>query len=171
MRPIPAISAICLCLGACAADRGDYPSLRPRAVESAADDAAGSDAASLEPVVKDEALDRQVAALADQVRSAANAFDEAMRRERPAVLAARGAENGSGAWIAGQAALATLDARRGALLWPLADLEQLAIDRAGAGQQPYPALTVAIDEARQADSAAAAQLAEIDAMLEPADGG
>ena len=51
---------------------------------------------------------------------------------------------------------------------PLADLEALAIDRAQAGEPPYPALETALEKAEAGDAAAAKQLQAIDAMAPPA---
>ena len=153
-----AIFPVLLLLSACVASASDYPSLLPRPIES------GSFA---EPVratavaTPDPALDTRVATLSDRVAEAARAFDAAVAQARPAVNAAARSAEGSDAWLGAQVRLAQLDVTRAEIDAPVADLEQMTIDRAAAGQPPYPALDAALDRAK---TAAAAQRATITAL-------
>ena len=163
-RPLLALVLFAFATG-CAGRQGGYPSLLPRDVERP--DAPVAEVPP-QPVAPDPALDAKIDAAMKRFDSAVAAFDRAAEQARPAVRAARGAATGSEAWIAGQNALADLGSLRAAILAPLADLEALAIDRAQAGEPPYPALETALEKAEAGDAAAAKQLQAIDAMAPPA---
>ncbi|GAA4777500.1 hypothetical protein GCM10023219_26810 [Stakelama sediminis] len=145
-----------LLIGGCAASRSGYPSLLPRAVEQQ----------SLAPpkpeptpvVTPDMSLDDKIAALTKQFDSATDAFDNAMADARPIITAGQNVDQGSPAWLNAQQALATLDAYRAAMLEPFVALEQLAITRAQAGDQPYPKLDQAIAHAEAEDTSRTQEL-------------
>lgn len=150
-----AILPALLTLSACAAPAGEYPSLLPRPIESM------SLSEPVRPVpvaTPDATLDTRVGALERAVGEATRAFDASVARARPVVRQAAGAAEGSERWLGAQVALAELDVARGAIDSPLGDLERLAVDRAAAGQPPYPTLDAALS---RANAAAAAQRATI----------
>ncbi|KQM93489.1 hypothetical protein ASE70_13825 [Sphingomonas sp. Leaf22] len=159
--PIPLVLFAAL-LSACAAPRGEYPSLLPRPIEKI------SLAEPSRPVpvaTPDAGLDRRIATLTGSVDSATSAFDAAVSRARPLVRAAAGTAQGSERWLGAQVALAELDVARTAIDTPLADLERLAIDRAAAGSPPYPALDTALAKATEAAKAQRATIATLGASL------
>ncbi len=151
-----------LVVTACAAPQGDYPSLLPRPIEKI------SLAEPVRPMpvaTPDAALDARIATLAAAVASANGKFEAAVARARPAIRTGAGKAEGSEAWLGGQVALAQLDVARTDIDSPLADLERLAIDRAAAGQPPYPALDAAVQRATQTATAQRATIAELSARL------
>ena len=146
-------------LAACAAPSGDFPSLAPRAIEQRSD-------AEPEPVVvtaaPDPALDARVADLLRQAETGSASFNTAADRIATRLPAARAGGVGSDAWVDAQTAISQLLPSREAISGAQADLEQLAIDRAAAGQPPYPAL----EAARQTVTAAAtAQRVRYEALV------
>ncbi len=158
---VPALSAVAL-LSACAAPAGDYPSLLPRPIEKI------SLAEPSRPVpvaTPDAALDGRIATLSAAVASAAQGFDTAVARARPAVRAAAGTAEGSERWLGAQVALAELDVARTAIDAPVADLERLAIDRAATGAPPYPALDAALARATAAATAQRTTIATLGGTL------
>lgn len=159
--PIPPV-LIAVLLSACAAPRGDYPSLLPRPIEKI------SMAEPVRPVpvaTPDAALDGKIATLTQAVTAATQAFDAAVARAWPTVRAAAGSAQGSERWLGAQVALAELDVARTAIDGPVADLERLAVDRAAAGAPPYPALDVAVTRATQAASEQRTAIATLGATL------
>ncbi len=157
-----AILPALLALTACTAPRGDYPSLLPRPIESIS----LAEPSRPTPVATpDAALDRRIATLDTALRDAMRGFDTAVDRARPAIRAAGRAAEGSEAWLGAQVALAQLDVARTAIDGPVADLERLAIDRAAAGQPPYPALDAAVARANAATTAQRATIASLSGTL------
>ena len=149
-------------LSACAAPRGDYPSLLPRPIEQI------SLAEPVRPVpvaTPDAALDGKIAAASGAIAAATRSFEAAVARARPLVRAAAGKAEGSEPWLNAQVALAELDVARTAIDTPLADLERLAIDRAAAGAPPYPTLDAALAKATDAANAQRATIATLGGNL------
>ncbi|MBW4330825.1 hypothetical protein KY084_08035 [Stakelama sp. CBK3Z-3] len=160
-KPLLVLAALAL-TSACATRQDDFPSLLPRDIERPDTPVPTP---SLTPVAPDAALDAQIAAKQEAFDQAVAVFDAAAKRARPLATRAHNAAIGSDAWIAAQTALADLDTARSALLIPLADLEGLAIDRAQAGKQPYPALEEALETTEAADANRADTLDNIDALV------
>ena len=153
-----------LTLAACAPDTARYPSLLPRATESQG----FAEPAAPPPAVAqpDPALDAQIESLRTERATRAAAFDQAFARAQRLSSAARGAAEGSDAWIDAQTALGELDVARADAREPLATLEQLAADRAVAGLPPYPALASELEATR----AAADDMTKRSSALDPAAG-
>ncbi|MGN7161390.1 hypothetical protein [Sphingomonas sp. SAFR-052] len=149
-------------LSACAATRGDYPSLLPRPIEQI------SLTEPMRPVpvaTPDAALDGKIAAATGAAAAATRSFEAAVARARPLVRAAAGKAEGSETWLNAQVALAELDVARTAIDTPLADLERLAIDRAAGGAPPYPALDAALARATEAANAQRTTIATLGTSL------
>ncbi|KQM41243.1 hypothetical protein [Sphingomonas sp. Leaf10] len=159
--PIPPVLFAAL-LSACAAPRGDYPSLLPRPIEKIS----LAEPVHPVPVSKPEpALDGKIAAATTAASAATRSFDAAVARARPLVRAAAGKAEGSEPWLNAQVALAELDVARTAIDTPLADLERLGIDRAAAGSPPYPALDAALARATDAANAQRTAIATLGTNL------
>ncbi|MFV0622484.1 hypothetical protein ACBY01_00540 [Sphingomonas sp. ac-8] len=153
---------VALLASGCAQQRGDFPSLLPRAIEQR------SDAEPERPVpvaTPDPALDAQLKTLTAAVASADVAFGQAADRAEQRARAAKGASEGSERWLDAQTALAEVDVARGAIQQPVAELERLAIDRAAAGEPAYPALDAALEAARTRAAAQVERVRSIEAML------
>jgi hypothetical protein len=127
VRPFPQIAALAaaLTLFGCV-PQGDFPSLAPRAAER--------DASSREPVraavdvPNDPALRQRLAELLRQAAEGERGFEAA---HRPAEAAVRNAgAQGSDRWVEAQQALSRLEAAREGTTRALAELDQLALDRA-----------------------------------------
>ncbi len=143
-----------LVLSGCAVPSARYPSLLPRATERRDDSEPVRTTTTAGP---DATLDARLVELRAALADSSASFATAIARATPLTEAARGAAVGSDAWLSAQAALSALDGARGQTLGTLADVERLAIDRAQAGQPPYPALDATRDAgAAQADQQAAA---------------
>lgn len=160
--PILVPLSVALLASGCAQERGNFPSLLPRAIEQR------SDAEPERPVpvaTPDPALDAQLTTLTAAVAEADAAFAKAAGAAEQRARAAKGAAEGSERWLDAQTALAEVDVARGAIQQPVAELEQLAIDRAVAGRPAYPALDAALEAARTRAAAQAERVRAIEAML------
>ncbi|MGT2515987.1 hypothetical protein ACVOMT_18825 [Sphingomonas panni] len=149
-------------LSACAAPAGDYPSLLPRPIEKI------SLAEPVRPVpvaTPDATLDAKIVTLAREAAAAKAAFDAAAARVGKTVTAASGSAEGSERWLGAQVALAELDVARTAIDGPLAELERLAVDRATAGQPPYPTLDAALAKANADATAQRTTIATLNSRL------
>ncbi|HEX8573976.1 MAG TPA: hypothetical protein VF759_14625 [Allosphingosinicella sp.] len=112
----------------CAAP-GPYPSLAPRPAEKAyADDA---DERKPTPQPDDPALVVEIDRLVAAARAGAAEFESALPAAQSAAGSAGGARSDS--WIEAQQALSRLEAARARTTAALADLDRLAVERAGAG--------------------------------------
>lgn len=151
-----------LLLAGCAGQTPDTPSLLPRAIETRSD---AEPVRDLPPVHADAALDSKIAHLAADVAAAIRAHDAAMPGVTARLAVARAAHEGSEAWLDGQAALGTLGQARSAIDTALAGLESLAIERARAGDLPYPALDAAISTAQAASVRATADDVRLRVLL------
>lgn len=117
-----------LAAAGCAAP-GPYPSLAPRPAEKAyADD---TDERRPTPQPDDPALAAEIERLAAEARAGAAAFDSALPAAQAAAAASGGA--GSDSWIEAQQALSRLESARAQTTAALADLDRVAVERAGAG--------------------------------------
>jgi hypothetical protein len=119
------VPAVVAALGGCTA-RGDFPSLAMRPAER--EPLIEAPARAPTQTTSDAALLRQVSALEARGTAGARDFDAAYGPAEAAV--ARAGASGSDAWIEAQVALSRLEAARGQATSALADLEQLALDRA-----------------------------------------
>lgn len=156
--------ALTLSIGGCAGgDTAHYPSLLPRPIETRSD----AEPAAAPPVaaVADPALDAKLAGYATSFDKTDKAFAPAADRAEAAARAAQGQAVGSDHWLDAQTALAELDTYRSDLSAMLTDIEQLAIDRAAAGQPDYPALEELRDKVKAASDAESARIAAIQVML------
>jgi hypothetical protein len=164
-RALLAPLALGLFAAGCAAP-GSYPSLLPRAAESASLE---------EPVVSapsapaaDPALDARIAAVLKTLAERTAAFDIAATAAERQVARAGNAPAGSEAWLDAQVALAELDAGRSATVEIGSDLEDLASERALALSPDYASLTAALEQVRAAAQSQAARIAALQARLAPA---
>lgn len=132
------LAAFLLCASGCARQDGSFPSLAPRPGE--AKGFGEPEAPPAPPLTADPALDRQVAALTARLEEAGRSFDSAAARAEPLAARARGAAEGSEAWIAAQSALSELDAARADASGVATDAEALAVERAATLLPDYPAL-------------------------------
>ena len=146
-------------LAACAADGGDYPSLAPRAVEGRG--FAEPEAPTPAPPTADPALDATIGAARASLAGSASRFTTQAAAAERAVRAARGAAQGSDAWLDAQTAVAALDTLRADTSQATNDLAALAIDRAAKLEPAYPTLDAAQAEAERQGQA---QSARIDAL-------
>ncbi len=147
LRPTFAILLPLLAAAGCAAP-GPYPSLAPRPAERAyADDV---EERKPTPQPDDPALAREVDRLVAEAKAGAAEFDSALPAAEAA--ASRSGAAGSDSWIEAQQALSRLEAARARTTAALADLDRLAVERAGAGTlggadaQRRSAATAAIPE-------------------------
>ena len=118
-----------LALAAGCAAPGPYPSLAPRPAEKAyADDA---EERKPTPQPDDPALAGEIDRLLAEAKAGSADFDSAL----PGAQASAGAAGASGsdAWIEAQQALSRVEAARARTTAALADLDRLAVQRAGAG--------------------------------------
>jgi hypothetical protein len=118
-----------LVLAAGCAAPGPYPSLAPRAAEKAY----AEDAEERKPVPRpdDPALAGEIDRLLAEAKAGAAQFDSAFPAAQRAAGAAGAAE--SDAWIEAQQALSRLESARARTTAAQADLDRLAVERAGAG--------------------------------------
>ncbi|VXC77311.1 hypothetical protein [Sphingomonas sp. AX6] len=154
-------------LSGCASmpDSGRFPSLLPRAIESR------SDAMVLPPVAvatPDPALDARLAELERRLVEATATFDTGFARADRVANAARGVRAGGDAWLDAQIALAELDVLRTDTRLVIADLEQLAADRALELAPDYPGLAALIEQAKTQETRQNERIASIEARLAPA---
>jgi len=119
-----------LALAAGCAAPGPYPSLAPRPAEKAyADDA---EERKPTPQPDDPALAGEIDRLLAAGKAGAAEFDSALPAAQSA--ASRAGAAGSDAWIEAQQALSRLEAARARTTAAVADLDRLAVERAGAGR-------------------------------------
>ena len=158
MKAMPAILIVAAALGGCVAEDG-FPSLAPRPAER--------DLSTEEPErlpaepADDVALRAQVSELRAQAAEGDRAFDAAFPGAQAAVSAAGRRESDS--WVAAQQALSRLEAARTPTMRALAELDGIAVERAG--QPASTADLAAIDAAIEAvGQIAAAQQERIDRL-------
>jgi hypothetical protein len=116
-------------------------------------------------VVADPAVDAKLATLKATLGESATAFAPAAERAERTAVAAKGQAAGSEGWITAQSALAELDGYRATTSATLTDLEDLAIERATAGQPDYPGIEALRTEANAQLQQQSARIAAIQAML------
>ena len=112
----------------CAAP-GPYPSLAPRPAEKAYADDSEERKPTAQP--DDPALAAGIDRLLAEAKAGAAEFDSALPGAQAA--ASRSGAAGSDSWIEAQQALSRLEAARARTTAALADLDRLAVERAGAG--------------------------------------
>lgn len=142
LRLLPALAA--LALGACASDRGAYPTLERRAAERVNGTAPvvspDTAPAALPAPPSAELIDRLDLALA-QARTADARFRQQTPRTRDLVANARGAAVASEAWSVATVAVADLESARSEAMTALADVDAL-----------YAAARIAGDDATAIES-------------------
>ena len=156
----PHFPLLVLALTLCGCVEHNFPSLLPRAGEQL--DFREPPAAPPPAVTADPALDARIATARTTLDEAVARFATAATRAEQLATAA------SGAWLDAQTALADLDAARARQVDVLAELEQLASDRAQALVPPYPALDQAVEAAQKAADDSTARIAAIQRGLAPA---
>ncbi len=154
--------ALPLALAACL-DRGEYPSLKPRAFELAHATTAPLPPAPPAPPARPEIVAR-TAALARQAREGQSAFAIELARTRPVVARAGAADSES--WITAQEAVSGLEASRSPSVVAMAELDVLnlsGVDAAGLkfGENDFAAVRAAAD---QVDAIVTAQARDIAAL-------
>ncbi len=145
-------------LAGCTQSLSRYPSLLPRPVEQT------GFAEPERPVpvaAPDPALDARIAEITTRLGDSDTRFTAAARDAEAKIAVARGLPAGSERWLDAQAALSVLDGFTGPLQAAIADLDELAIERAKAGLVPYPALDAAI---KAADAMSHAQESRANAL-------
>jgi len=164
MKQTIPLAVLTLLIGGCAgADTAHYPSLLPRPIEARSD--AEPVTPPPAPVAADPAIDAKLASWAASLDKTDKAFGPAADRAEAAARAAQGGAVGSDPWLDAQTALAELDTYRSDLSAIMTDIEQLAIDRAAAGQPDYPGLETLRDKVKAALDGETARIAAIQAML------
>ena len=157
------LAGLALLTTGCASQMTHYPSLLPRAIESR------SNAEPVSPPAPVAAIDPATEVMLAKYRAAfdetSKAFAPAADRAEAAARAATGDAVGSERWITAQTELAELDGYRATLSSTLTDIEQLAIDRAAAGQPDYPGLQAVRGTVQAALDAETARIGAIQAML------
>ena len=156
---------LALMLSGCSEDRASFPSLLPRAIEQR-DESEPVRAATT--VAADPQLDAKLAEAARASGKVRDDFVVRLSKAEALTKAAKGAPAGSEAWLDAQTALGDLDVLRAELSVTVADLEQLAIDRAATGAPPYPALEAAREQAAAQLQSAARTIATLTGELAPA---
>jgi hypothetical protein len=128
VRAFAGILVPLLAAAGCAAP-GPYPSLAPRPAEKAyAEDA---EERKPTPQPDDPALAGEIDGLLAAARAGAADFDAAFPAAQAA--AGRAGSTGSDSWLEAQQALSRLETARARTTAALADLDRLAVERAGAG--------------------------------------
>ena len=146
-------------------DSSRFPSLLPRPIESRSDAVVVPPAPVATP---DAALDARLAELERTLGDATRAFDAAFARVDRLANAARGVRAGGDAWLDAQIALAELDVLRTDTRLSIADLEQLAAERALELEAEYPALTRLLETAKAQETRQNERIALVEARLAPA---
>eukprot|EP01035_Chromulina_nebulosa_P030362 gene30362-40344_t len=149
MKQLFPLAGLALLIGGCVSpDTSRYPSLLPPAMAQA-----------------DPATESKLAAFRTTLGDTDKAFAAAADRAEAAARLAQGDAVGSDRWITAQTALAELDGHRATLSGTVTDIEQLAIERAAAGEAEYPGLEALRGAVQTALDAESARIATIQAML------
>ena len=162
-QALPLLTLTLLIGGCTGADTARYPSLLPRPIERRSD--AEPTAPPPAAAVADPALDAKLAAYTASLDKTDKAFTPAADHAEAAARAAQGQAVGSDHWLDAQTALAELDTYRSDLSAMLTDVEQLAIDRAAAGQPDYPGVEALRDKVKASFDAESTRITAIQAML------
>ncbi len=159
----PPLTCLALLCGCAEQTTGRYPSLLPRPIEATS--VAEPESPPPAPVVADPAVDAKLVALRATLADSARAFAPAAERAEQTATAAKGMPAGSEGWITAQSALAELDGYRATTSATLTDIEDMAIERATAGQPDYPGIETLRTEANAQLQAQSARITAIQAML------
>lgn len=161
-RTVPLLLAAALVAGCTEAGDGRYPSLLPRAIESA----------TLEEPVRpvpvaapDPALDTRIASIVAGLDQAARSFATTAQNAEARIVVARGVPAGSEAWLDAQAAITEVTSALAPVDGALGELEEIAIQRGEVGLPPYPALDAAIARASALATEQAQRAARLEAAL------
>ncbi|HEX4693419.1 hypothetical protein [Sphingomonas sp.] len=161
MKRLPALLLVLLAAG-CAESADKYPSLALRPIESRSDAVVVTPTPAATP---DAALDSQIATQAAKLAQIDQDFAAGAARAESAAKARGALAVGSDQWVAAQGALAELEGLRGDTLGMASDLERMTIDRATAGEPPYPALDALLGKAQAQLNGELARIAAVKAML------
>ena len=159
---VPPLLALSACL-----DRGEYPSLKPRAFEIAARDATPAPPPPPAPPARPAVVAR-TAALLGQAREGQSSFAQELPRAR-AVVALAGAPD-SESWITAQEQLSGLEASRVKTVTAMAELDALTlsgVDEAGLrfGDNDFAAIRAAGEQVNALLTSQQAALADLAASL------
>ena len=160
-RPFLSSSAPLL-LAACA-PQGDFPSLAPRAIETAPDEPA--EQPSPPPAPADPVLAARVEELLAEAEAGQRDFAGAAPAAETAV--ARAGASGSESWVAAQQAVSRLQAARGGTVEALAALDRLAVERANQPTNPndFQSVQSAIERASALAQTQSAVISRLQARL------
>jgi hypothetical protein len=150
-----------LALAACSASLPDVPTLGPRPIEHRP--ILPPDGASEPDMPASPALTRQLAKLVTDAKAGHAAFEKARTGVAGALGPAKGAAEGSEAWIAGQEALSALDAARAGVRDAASAIDALRVDPAFAGAADRAAIDGA---AAQVAALADGEAAAVDALTQ-----
>src|SRR6186713_3043316 len=155
-RALP-LACLALLCGCAEQSTGRYPSLLPRPIEATS--VAEPESPPPAPVVPDPAIDAKLMTLKAALGESATAFAPAAERAEQAAVAAKGQPAGSEGWITAQSVLAELDGFRANTSATVTDIEDMAIERATAGQPDYPGIEALRAEANAQLQAQSARIA------------
>jgi hypothetical protein len=148
-----------LALAGCSASLPDVPGLGPRPIEHRP--ILPPDAASEPDTPASPALTQRLATLVSDAKAGHAAFEKERTGVSGAVGRAKGAAEGSEAWIAGQEALSALDAARAKVRDAANAIDALRVDPAFAGAADRAAIDAA---AAQVAALADGEAAAVDAL-------
>lgn len=166
MRSLPLFVAGAVLLAGCAQTSTRYPSLLPRPNEGL--NFTEPEARPAPQATPDAALDARIATLAAAIEAADQEFQRAARDAEAKVNRARGLAAGTSPWLDAQTALSVLDGLRSRTAVMLADMDQLRIERAQAGEPDYPALQAAMARAGAIVDAQESRARALEAVIAPA---
>jgi hypothetical protein len=141
MRSAFLLSVGGLVLAGCSANLSEAPSLRPRPIEHRP--ILPPDAASEAQTPATPALAQQLAKIVADAKAGHAAFEKERRDNAGALARAKGAGEGSEAWIAGQQAMSGLDAARAPVRDAAGTIDGLRVDPAYIGTGDREAIEAA----------------------------
>jgi hypothetical protein len=130
-----------LALAGCSANLSDAPSLRPRPIEHRP--ILPPDAASEPQTPETPALTPQLAKLVADAKAGHAAFEKERSDNAGVLTRAKGAAEGSEAWIAGQQVLSALDGARAPVRDAAGAIDELRVDPAHIGTGDREAIEAA----------------------------
>ena len=153
MRSTPLLALVLSALAGCSATLPDVPGLGPRPIEHRP--ILPPDAASEPETAATPALAEQLAKLTGDAKAGHAMFEKEQASVTGAVSRAKGAAEGSDAWIAGQEALSALEAARTKVRDAAAAIDALRVDPAYSGTGDRAAIEAAAAEVAALSSAEA----------------
>jgi hypothetical protein len=144
MRSASLSVALGLVLAGCSANLADVPSLKPRPIEHRP--ILPPDPASEPQTPVTPALEQHLAKLVADATAGHEAFEKERSGNATVLEQARGAAEGSEAWIAGQQALSALDAARAQVRDAAGAIDTLRVDPAYVGTGDRAAIEAAAEK-------------------------